>query len=301
MKTPFSPFSHFFLLLTALSFFAATQPCWVIGQTGSDQAEEPRYPSPTISEPTPEEKEADWLEFYYQNPTPERFVRQMKDWSKDGTLANESARPALIGFLSQLIRQNRDQLKQWYQDLSGFTPEEKTILHTAMLYSRTKEADELLKAMFGAQYEEQKKITPKILELPLDKETTVDLVWGFFYATGSEQALRRLILCFRFLDAPDKPDGVDVPEGYLPYYKHLPEAAYVSLISNIERHPDILATCERIYAGDDSLVPTEKRELYDLMALFLPEKYPPDQNPNQAKAEPKTTPAQEEKEKSGKE
>ena len=50
--------------------------------------------------------EKDWLEFYYENPTPEQFVTRIKDWSGDGTLDNEHARPALIAFISQLIRQS---------------------------------------------------------------------------------------------------------------------------------------------------------------------------------------------------
>ncbi len=222
-----------------------------------------------------EQEEADWLEFYYRNPTPERFVTELKNWSSDGTLMNKSARPALIAFLSQVIRQNRDKLEGWYENLAGLNPEEKSVLHTAMLFSRTKEADALMRKLFGKQYDEQKKETQKILELPLDKRNTIDMLWGFFYATGSEHAIRRVILCFRFLDAPDDPKGVNVPQGYVPLFKELPRIAYISLASNCERHPDIIKLCEKFYTEDDSLIPAEKGELYDLLSEFLPKKYPP--------------------------
>jgi len=229
--------------------------------------------------PTPEEKKADWLEYYFEHPTPDQFVSEMKKWSADGTLKNKAALPALIAFTSQLIQQNPEKLTDWYEKLAGLTPDEKSVFHTAMLLSRTKEADELMRKQFGRVYDEQKRETQKILELPLDKKTTLDMLWGFYYATGSEQAIRRIILCFRFLDAPKHPDGVKVPPGYVPLYKELPQAAYVSLASNCERHPSLIKMCQKIYTKDDSLVPSEKQELYDLLSEFLPKKYPPKHSP----------------------
>ena len=78
------------------------------------------YFSPYLlqSQDAPEDApEKDWLEFYYENPTPEQFVTRMKDWSADGTLDNEHARAALIAFISQLIRQNEPELQGWYENL----------------------------------------------------------------------------------------------------------------------------------------------------------------------------------------
>ncbi len=214
-------------------------------------------------EAKPEEK--DWLEYYYENPTPERFVAEMKNWAEDGTLDNEHARPALIAFISQLIRENREALQQWHSDLSGLTPEHMQILHTAMLLSRTSEADEIMAGIFGKKYEEQKVETRKILEMPLDKPVTLDMVWGFFYATGSETAIRRVVVAFRFIEAPNDPSGVDVPEGYVPLYKELPEFAYVSLVANAERHPRVLQILSDLYEKDESLLKVEKEGIYDVL------------------------------------
>ena len=119
-------------------------------------------------------------------------------------------------------------MENWYDALAGLSPDEKMVIHTAMLYSRTDEADALMRKMFGKQYDDQKQEIKKILDLPLDKQSTIDMLWGFFYATGSEHAIRRIILCFRFLDAPDNPKGVNVPKGYVPLYKELPEATMIS-------------------------------------------------------------------------
>ena len=221
-----------------------------------------------------QDDEEDWLENYYKNPTPEQFVNQMKDWADDGTLDIEGARPALIAFISQLIRQNRDELSGWYESLRGLSPDHRQILHTAMLFSRTKEADEIMREAFGRQYDEQKVETKKILEMPLDKKDTLQMLWGFFYATGSEAVIRRIAVCFRFEEAPDNPDGVDVPDGYLPFYKALPEFAHNSLLANARRHPKLVEILETL-AKDDSLSELERNGVYDVLSELDSEKYPP--------------------------
>ncbi|MCB1231133.1 MAG: hypothetical protein KDN19_12735, partial [Verrucomicrobiae bacterium] len=196
---------------------------------------------------------ADWLEYYYLKPKPDEFVKYMKSYSQDGTLSNENARPALIGFISQVIRQNRDKLEKWFYDLSGLPPEHMQVLTTAMLYSRTKEADQLLQDVFGDQFEKQKEELPKILELQLDKPHTIDMIWGFFYATGSENAVRRLVWCFNFVDAPKDPTFAKVPEGFSPLYRELPEAAAYTILSNAERHKRVREICKKLYEDEEAL------------------------------------------------
>ncbi|HRQ87953.1 MAG TPA: hypothetical protein PLA50_04100 [Bacteroidia bacterium] len=219
--------------------------------------------------------ERDWLESYYENPTPERLVPQMKEWAADGTLANPHAKPALIAFLSQVIRQNRERLGEWYRELSGLTPEQMQVMHTAMLYSRTKEADDLMREKFGRRYDEQKLETKKILEMPLDKEGAMDMLWGFYYATGSEEAVRRIVTAFRFRDAPDKPPGVDVPDGYVPLYKALPQFAHDALVSNARRHPRLVEILRKMLASDKTLLDMEREGVQSVLDEIDPSAYPP--------------------------
>lgn len=220
------------------------------------------------------DEEKDWLEYYYENPSPERFVAEMKNWAEEGVLDNENAKPALIAFLSCVIRENREQLKTWYAELAGLTPSQKQVLHTAMLFSRVSEADEIMSGLFGKQYTDQKKETRKILEMPLDKKNTLDMLWGFYYATGSENAVRRVVLCFRFEEAPARPDKVDVPEGYMAFYKILPDIAFDSLVANGERHESVRELLVKFYEEDDSLIEVEKEAVYDVLSVVDPENYP---------------------------
>jgi hypothetical protein len=220
------------------------------------------------------EEEKDFLEHYYENPRPDEFVAQMKNWAADGTLVNSHARPALIAFISQVVRSNRDKVEEWFAELAGLTPEQKQVFFTGLLYSRTKEADAVMTKTFGKQYEEQKVEIRKILELPLDKKTTLDMLWGFYYATGSETAIRRIVSCFRFAHAPDDPDGVDIPDGYVPLYKELPDFAFGSLASNAERHPKVVEILEKLLKSGAEMTQEEKDGVYDVLSQILPEKYP---------------------------
>lgn len=216
----------------------------------------------------PEEK--DWLEYYYEDPTPDRLVAQMKEWAADGTLQNDHAKPALIAFLSQVIRQNAGKLEDWYLALSGLAPEQMQVFHTAMLFSRTEPADKILGARYGKAFQEQKKETSKILEMPLDERDTMDMLWGFFYATGSESAVRRIVTAFRFLEAPDKPEGVEVPEGFVPLYKDLPRFAHGSLVANGQRHPKLVALLGRMLESDQTLIASEKEGVHGVLLELDP-------------------------------
>ena len=222
-----------------------------------------------------ESEEKDFLEYYYQNPQPDKVVEQIRDWAEEGVLDNELARPALIGFLSQVIRQNREHLGEWYLALSGLSPAQLQVFHTAMLYSRTTEADLLMKQMFGDQYEKQKQEVPKILEVRLDRPDSFNMLWGFFYATGSRNVIRRFIQAFRFADVPENPEFAKIPQGFKPLYTQLPRESAWMLLSNAERHPKIVEFCEEFYKDPGSdLTETEKNQLLEKVLKELkPEKY----------------------------
>lgn len=249
---------HFYLLLVIFLIMTAVFPLGA--QDGA------------TAEPG-EEKE--WLEFYYENPTPDRLVPQMKNWAEDGTLDNDHAKPALIAFLSQVIRENPDKLQEWYQALAGLEPQQMQVFHTAMLFSRIKEADAILTERYGPEFNRQKQEISKILEMPLDERDTMDMLWGFFYATGSETAIRRIVTAFRFRDAPEKPDGVKVPEGFMPLYKELPGFAYGSLIANGERHPKLVEILKKMLQSDDTLLDMEKEGVRDVLSELDPKAFPP--------------------------
>ena len=220
-----------------------------------------------------EEEVKDWLEFYYEDPKPAEYIAQVKLWEKNGLLRNFDIQPTLIAFTSQVMRQNRDKIQPWWLKMKDMAPEDRVFYSTALMFARVTEADKIIEDTLGDKYSEFEP-PPKILEIALDRTATINMLWGYFYATGSENAIRRILKCFLFEDAPENPEGVDVPEGYHPYYKELPRLAYVSLVSNLERHPKLVEICENILATDKKLYDLERINLYDLLSEVKPEKYP---------------------------
>lgn len=217
---------------------------------------------------------AEWLETYYQNPTPEKFLPQMKLWAENGTLRNPAARSALVGFTSQLMRQNRSKIAAWVRELRVGDPEDFVVIDNALYFSRTTEADKLIEASLGRKLEDKDRPS-KILERPLNEEPAMNMLWGYFYATGSEKAIRKIIHGFRYVNAPLAPDGVEVPEGYKPYYVELPGIAAGSLLKNMKSDPRVQEICEQIYKKDNTLTKMEELNLYNLLSKRNPEKYPP--------------------------
>ncbi|MGY8643252.1 MAG: hypothetical protein ACKVJU_19425 [Verrucomicrobiales bacterium] len=225
-------------------------------------------------------EEKDWLEFYYQNPRPDDFVKEVKGFSEQGLMNNDQVRPVLIAFLSQVLRANPKEISNWYLQLQGLPIADMKTLHTAMLFSRTKEADGIMRKKYGEKFEEMAVELPKILEMALDKKETMDMLWGFFYATGSESVIRRFVIAFRFDLAPENPEGVKVPEGHRPLFKELPADVMVMLLSNSERHPIIIRMLKNFYENDKTMLPVEKEWVYEFLAEIDPKNYPPKPGPD---------------------
>jgi hypothetical protein len=198
----------------------------------------------------------DWLTFYYRNPRPDQLVPQLKAWSAEGTLQDKQARAPLVGFLSQVFRLNAARIEEWYSQVKDLPAEDLETVSMALWMSNTKEGKQLLHKEHPGVFDENP--PPDILKLKLDTASTLDLLWGYYFATGDSQALRRIVSMFNYADAPDKVKGV--PDDRSPLYKTLPDAAKWSLSSNASQHPKVLADCKKMLT-DGQLNATEKEWL----------------------------------------
>ncbi|MBL9152111.1 MAG: hypothetical protein JNK37_06490 [Verrucomicrobiales bacterium] len=250
------------------TFFPSTASFWAFLSLSitilpaQEAKPDPAPPADAPAKDAPAATDRDWLESYYEKPSPEQFVERVREFSEDGTLLNEQARPALVAFMSQVIRQNRDKVADWHGSLRGLSPEEMQVVNTALLYARIDEADAILKEQIGE--EEFKKAldeTPKILEVQLAQPQTISMLWGYFYATGSDSAIRRIVSCFIYEDAPENPEFAKIPEGFKPFYAELPDIAAWTLVSNAQRHPKVVEILQQFDKTEDALTPTERRLL----------------------------------------
>ena len=179
--------------------------------------------------------------FYYRDPRPDQLVAQLKAWSAEGTLQNKNARAPLTGFLSQVFLQNADKIDIWYSQIKDLPKADLELITLAIWISGTKESRELLKMQHPGVFDQ--KAPPDILTLKLDSASALDLLWGYYFATGDSKALRRIVAMFKYADAPKKVEGL--PEGRVPLYTILPDSAKWSLASNAEQHPKVLEDCKK--------------------------------------------------------
>lgn len=273
MKRNLSPFQWLSLIAgVAIASILASNPL------GAQETAENAEPAAEADQQEADD-DHDWLTFYYQNPEPEKLVAQIKKWSEGRILGDERVRPALVGFLSQVFRQNRDKIKGWYAEVSDLPPEDLQTIRLAMLFSRTSEADEIIKEEEGENYTDRR--PPKVLEMSIHQRPTFDMLWGFFYATGSEAVVERMIYLFRYKEMIIDED-LDIPDGYSPLYKQLPEAAHWALASNAQQHPKILELLEQYYQAAGSLEPIERKGVRKVLAEVLPKKYPPTDDEDEA-------------------
>ena len=198
----------------------------------------------------------DWLTYYYRDPRPDQTVAQLKAWSSEGTLQNANARAPLTGFLSQVFRQNAAQIAEWYEQCKNLPKADLEFIAMAIWMSNTKEGRELIQKKHPGAFGE--KDPPDILTLKLDSASALDLLWGYYFATGDSKALRRIIAMFRYADAPKQVKGL--PDRRAPFYTVLPEAAKWSLGSNAQQHPKVLEDCRKLLISDQ-LNETEKKWL----------------------------------------
>ncbi len=246
--TTAQPYSHPFHAVRRLLFLACS---WCLLASPAT--------APAAGEKTPAIGD-DWLTFYYRNPNPDQLVPQLKAWSAEGTLRDQQARAPLVAFLSQVFRQNADRINEWYSQLKDLPAVDLETLTLALWMSDTKAGKQLLQKELPSVYGE--KPPPDILKLKLDSASTLDLLWGYYFATGDSQALRRIVSMFNFADAPDKVKGV--PDDRTPLYKTLPDAAKWSLSSNATQHPKVLADCKKMLS-DGQLNATEKKWLEETL------------------------------------
>ncbi len=229
---------------------------------------------------TKPEDQSEYLSRYPQHRQSSRIADFVIALSRDGVLEDDRARATVVGFLAQIFRQERQSIGLWYDAwLRGLPPRHLKVIHSAMLYSRTGEADALMLRLFGDHYRQQKTEVKKILEMPIDSVLTLPMLWGFYYATESETALRRVVLCFRLEAAPEKLEGFETPEGFTPYYQLLPDLAFEGLIDAAREHPPVLDTLkaflEQAEAGekpaDEFLTDQEKAGIERVMAALASE------------------------------
>lgn len=222
-----------------------------------------------------EEASVHWMMSYYRDPTPERFVAEVRSMMKTGLLKDEDAQPPVAAFLSQVMADNPAKVPKWLEELSNLNEQQRTLLWTAAWYSRTEEARAFFKKQGLQAYLDHE--APRILGMEVNNPAALDMLWGCFYATGDEEPIRRIISAFDLSKhagaleryKSSKKSEQDKKEASLDATF---QAARWSLESNCRQHPVALGHCETILK-DPKLPKDQHLWLILVLSKVAPEKY----------------------------
>jgi hypothetical protein len=199
-------------------------------------------------------KAQDWLTHYYKNPQPDRLVEQVRKMSAAGALAKENAQPPLVAMLSRVMTQNPDRIAEWMVALADLPESDRDVLCRAIWFSNTEAGRKYLQANKQAKY--LKKPAPDILVMEIDSASVLDMLWGYFFATGEEKPIRRIVSALNYaqywgaLERYKTSKKTDEDEKHA-HYESICRAALWSLHSNSREHPRVRAFCERLFHGPD--------------------------------------------------
>jgi hypothetical protein len=217
----------------------------------------------------------DWLSHYYQHPTPERFVTEVKALSKAGNLSNPKSAALLSVFLGKVMAANPTMVGDWLNQLADLKGGDRHTLLMAANLSGTKEAQAYIARQADAERYRIKPVDIKTLE-PNDP-TVLDMLWAEFFATGEAMPVRRVVAALNY----DKYDGAlnryaksektekDRNDAML---EAVFKAAMWSLESNVRQHQRVAEILEQIHFSG-GLTRSEQMWSSVILAKAKPDKF----------------------------
>lgn len=166
------------------------------------------------AEPGPEQRLSEQVMTYYQHPEPEKFVDLVKTLvlleKMRGNRPDQN-----VMFLGKIMAQNPSKVAGWMDELAfleDLAPMDAAVLHRAAWYSGTAEARAWLTAHSHADLAKQGP-PPLLGNAPMIFEPYhLDMLWEWFFATGEDAPVRRIIGCFRLASAAPVPDSLELPQ-----------------------------------------------------------------------------------------
>jgi hypothetical protein len=190
-------------------------------------------------EPLSHKELNDWMVYYYKNPKPEMTPRAVYSMGQLQDVDDTRLAP-LSAFLSFVFRDNPGKVRGWLSQLSPLSACARKVVSYALWYSRVDEAQNLMKSLAESSGGEDALLVRALLEkrptpfeeVEIASASTLDTLWGAFFATGGEKYVIRIMSALPYVSA--KGDMNKLLIG---------EAARWSLASNAVQHEKVLAIC----------------------------------------------------------
>ena len=216
----------------------------------------------------PKEVILGWINKYRFNPDVERVPSAMRGAARLGLLSDPEGAGVYVGFLAGILASNPEQADALIAKIFPLPPEQHWAIVRAIAYSGLPDWQKLLQRT--AERMPARKVMiekflagklPTLAQAPIEKDPTfgekvranmplarhfttakseieldltpdlLDTLWGYFYATGSQRPLSRMVLMLRWTKERDSLEKLT-----------LGSMAKYTLATNSARNPDLLAT-----------------------------------------------------------
>jgi hypothetical protein len=180
-----------------------------------------------------------WINGYRSEPEPEKLPAAVKAMGEFGLLRDLDQAGLQVGFIAGVLGTNPDIAPRLVAQMFPMPPEDQVILIKAIAFSGLPNWKQLLSA-FSERMPARQVLIDKYLfgdgktlfELPLDDGSFVlDSHWGYYFGSGSEPAVGRIVSALAWMKEGDSVDKLTIAA-----------MAKWTLASNATRDKDLLDT-----------------------------------------------------------
>lgn len=159
-----------------------------------------------------------WINAYHQHPEPQRLPDAVKAMAAFGLLRDLDTAGVYIGFTGGVIGAEGDNASKLVTSMFPMPPEDQVVLIKAIAFSGLPNWKALL-AEFVERMPAREVLLQKYLfgdgkplfELPMEEGAFVlDAHWGYYFATGSPEAVRRIVSTLAFSRDKDHVDKLTI-------------------------------------------------------------------------------------------
>ncbi|MFN0217916.1 MAG: hypothetical protein ACKVP4_03765 [Hyphomicrobium sp.] len=192
-----------------------------------------------------------WVNTYRLKPEPERLPEAVAAMSRFGVTKDMDQAGVYVGFAAGVLGSNPESAEALIAKMFPLPPEDQVLLIKAIAYSGLPEWKQVM-IKFVERMPARKVLIDKYLfsnkpllaDLPMgEDQTAIDVNWGYYFATGSEPPVRRIVGAMAW--TLDKNEVEKLTIGAM---------AKWTLAQNAARDPDLLAMLKAMTAENDSKV-----------------------------------------------
>ena len=141
-----------------------------------------------------------WINDYRQAPTPDRLPDMVRAMGNLGLFRELESAGVYIGFIAGVIGANPERAEQLVSRMFPMPPEDQVVLIRAIAYSGLPDWKGLL-GLFVERMPARMVLIRRYLygdgktlaELEPDDGYVIDLLWGYYFATGNPEPVRRIV------------------------------------------------------------------------------------------------------------